>query len=195
MARIRLFLLAVMCWLCLVPAAHAIRPQTPAELQLKEETPCQQPLAYWSDAVWDVEMRNGLLVLNNPLRYTDPDGKAPSDWANAMQPAIDDYYGGYISNPIHTSTIGLFGAYMGQSVASGYNDMLRFGNWNGKRRRGRDIAPRSWTRKRHCSYCGWPPFKNRRSRAERRAPRNNPPETHAGCNAGTCFAGWRPLRP
>jgi hypothetical protein len=66
-------------------------------------------------------------VLNNPLRYTDPDGKAPSDWANTMQPGIDIYYGGYIANPSHTSTIGLFGAYMGQGVANGYNDMLRFG--------------------------------------------------------------------
>jgi len=66
-------------------------------------------------------------VLNNPLRYTDPDGKAPSDWANTMQPGIDTYYGGYIANSSHTSTMGLFGAMMGQSVANGYNDMLRFG--------------------------------------------------------------------
>ena len=74
MARIRLFLLAVMCWLCLVPAAHAIRPQTPAELQLKGETPGQQPLAYWSESMLDGEVRNGLFCVNNPLRYTDPSG-------------------------------------------------------------------------------------------------------------------------
>jgi len=66
--------------------------------------------------------------VNNPLRYTDPTGHAPSDWASTMQPGIDIYYGGYIANPSHTSTIGLFGAYMGQSVANGYNDMLRLGN-------------------------------------------------------------------
>jgi RHS repeat-associated protein len=65
--------------------------------------------------------------VNNPLRFTDPNGHAPSDWANAMQPGIDSYYGGYVSNPSHTSTLGLFAAYMGQSVAGGYNDMLRFG--------------------------------------------------------------------
>jgi RHS repeat-associated protein len=65
--------------------------------------------------------------VNNPLRYTDPNGHAPSDWANAMQPGIDSYYDGYVSNPSHTSTLGLFAAYMGQSVAGGYNDMLRFG--------------------------------------------------------------------
>ena len=66
-------------------------------------------------------------VLNNPLRYRDPNGNAPVDWANAMQPAIDDYYGGYTSDPNHTSTLGLFGAYMGQSTANGYADMLRLG--------------------------------------------------------------------
>jgi hypothetical protein len=77
MARIRLFLLAVMCWLCLVPAAHAIRPPSPAEEQLKEKTPCQEPLAYWSDARLDAEMRNGLFVRNNPLKYADPTGHAP----------------------------------------------------------------------------------------------------------------------
>jgi len=70
--------------------------------------------------------------VNDPLRYTDPDGKAPSDWANAMQPGIDIYYNGYISNPSHTSTLGLFGAMMGQSVANGYNDMLRLGTGSEK---------------------------------------------------------------
>jgi len=73
--RIRLFLLAVVCWLCFVPAAHAIRPPTPAEeLQLKGETPGQQRLAYGLDAMWGAEMRNGLFCVNDPLRYTDPTG-------------------------------------------------------------------------------------------------------------------------
>ena len=65
--------------------------------------------------------------VNDPLTLNDPNGKAPVDWANAMQPSIDIYYGGYIHNTSHTSTIGLFFAYMGQSVAGGYNDMLRLG--------------------------------------------------------------------
>ena len=77
--RIRLFLLAVMCWLCVVPAAHAIRPPSPAELQLKGEAPCQEPLAYWPESMLDGELRNGLFVLNNPLRYTDPSGHGPID--------------------------------------------------------------------------------------------------------------------
>jgi len=64
---------------------------------------------------------------DNPMRYVDPSGHAPSQWADAMQPAIDSYYGGYVSDPSHTSTMGLWGAYMGQSIANGYNDMLRFG--------------------------------------------------------------------
>ena len=64
---------------------------------------------------------------DNPFVYVDPTGHAPSQWADAMQPAIDSYYGGYISDPTHTSVVGLYGAYMGQSVANGYNDMLRFG--------------------------------------------------------------------
>ncbi len=72
--RIRLFLLAVMCWLCLVPAAHAIRPPSPAEIQLREETPSQEQPAYEVVLGIDAEGRIGLLVLNDPLRYTDPDG-------------------------------------------------------------------------------------------------------------------------
>ena len=60
-----------------MPAAHAIRPPSPAELQLKEE----KPLAYWSDAMLDAEMRNGLFCVNDPLRYTDPTGHyGVSDW-------------------------------------------------------------------------------------------------------------------
>ena len=66
-------------------------------------------------------------ALNNPFLYVDPTGKAPTDWANAMQPGVDSYYGGYISDPGHTSTLALFGAYMGQSVADSYVDMLRLG--------------------------------------------------------------------
>jgi RHS repeat-associated protein len=64
---------------------------------------------------------------DNPLRYIDPDGHAPSDWADSMQPAIDGYYGGYISDSTHTSVPALWASYMGQSIASGYNDMLRLG--------------------------------------------------------------------
>jgi len=64
---------------------------------------------------------------DNPLRYIDPDGHAPSDWADSMQPAIDGYYGGYISDSTHTSVPALWASYMGQSLASGYNDMLRLG--------------------------------------------------------------------
>jgi hypothetical protein len=75
LARIRLFLLAVTCWLCLVPAAHAIRPQTPAELQLKEENPLSAPPAYCLVVAVDAEGRIGLFCVNDPLRYTDPTGK------------------------------------------------------------------------------------------------------------------------
>jgi len=65
--------------------------------------------------------------LNDPLRFNDPNGQAPVDWANAMQPGIDEYYGGYISDTSHTSTLGLWLAYMGESVDDSYNDMLRLG--------------------------------------------------------------------
>ena len=76
--RVRLFLLAVVCWLCLIPTAHAIRPQTPAEEQLKGETPCQQPPACYLVVGVDAEGRIGLFCLNDPLRYTDPDGHDPT---------------------------------------------------------------------------------------------------------------------
>lgn len=51
-----------------------MRPQTPAELQLKEGTPCQQQPAYGLVVAMDAEGRIGLFVLNDPLRYTDPTG-------------------------------------------------------------------------------------------------------------------------
>ena len=72
-----------MCWLCLVPAAHAIRPPSPAELQLKEETPGQQQPAYGLVVAVDAEGRIGLFCVNDPLRYTDPTGHGPNDYTGA----------------------------------------------------------------------------------------------------------------
>ena len=84
-----------------------MRPPSPAELQLKEKTPCQEQPAY--DVVWtvDAEVRTGLFVLNNPLRYTDPSGH------DFVATAADLRYG-YIPGPniykTGNSTIGQIGA-------------------------------------------------------------------------------------
>jgi hypothetical protein len=146
-ARIRLFLLAVTCWLCFVPAAHAIRPPSPAELQLKEETTCQQPLACWPDVMLDAEVCNGLLCVNDPLRYTDPTGL--DYWGD-----VGGYFMGYydvgagfvtgtahmVAHPINTAVgVGTAVAHpinTGKAIASGIE-----ADWNGDARaHGRLVA-------------------------------------------------------
>jgi hypothetical protein len=73
--RLRLLLLAVVCWLCLVPTAHALRAPIPAEPQLKEESPLPEPSIGYVVYVVDGEMRIGLFVKNSPINYLDPDGE------------------------------------------------------------------------------------------------------------------------
>ena len=116
MARIRLFLLAVMCWLCFTPAAHAVRPPSPAELQLKGETPCQQPLAYWPEGMSGLEVRNGLFVLNNPLRYTDPTGhwgQEAADWWSGTVGSGANYISASPSHWIYNGTVGTVNSLVG----------------------------------------------------------------------------------
>jgi RHS repeat-associated protein len=66
-------------------------------------------------------------TLNNPLKFIDPEGHAPVDWANAMQPGINSYFGSYLGDTAHTSTLGLFSVYMAEGTVGGFNDLLRFG--------------------------------------------------------------------
>ena len=73
--RLRLFLLAVACWFCLVPTAHAIRPPTIAEeLQLKEKSARPEPSLDNAIFIRAGEMRIGLFVGNNPINNIDPLG-------------------------------------------------------------------------------------------------------------------------
>jgi Bacterial toxin 33 len=72
--RLRLFLLAVVCWLCFVPTAQALRPPTPAETQLKEESALPEPSTGYVVCVVDGEMRIGLFVENDPIKFVDTDG-------------------------------------------------------------------------------------------------------------------------
>jgi hypothetical protein len=124
--RIRLFLLAVMCWLCIVPTAHAIRPPSPAELQLKEETPCQEQPAYCLETVLEAEMRNGLFVRDNPLRYVDPTGHWGEEVANWWSGVVNTG-AGYISagssHWIWNGTVGTVG-----SLVGGVAEPLRLGS-------------------------------------------------------------------
>ncbi len=86
--RLRLLLLAVACWLCFVPTAHALRAPTPAETQLKEETALPEPSVYYSVCVIDGEMRIGLFVGNNPISRIDPLGLAWYDYIPGIGPGI-----------------------------------------------------------------------------------------------------------
>ena len=127
--RIRLFLLAVMCWLCLVPAAHAIRPPSPAEIQLREETPSQEQPAYEVVLGIDAEGRIGLLVLNNPLRYTDPSGhwgQEAADWWSGTVGSGANYISASPSHWIYNGTVGTV-----NSLVGGVAEPLRLGSTAG----------------------------------------------------------------
>ena len=67
--------------------------------------------------------------VNNPLRYTDPDGKAPSDWANAWSSAINrgaTYVSAGPSHWIYNGTVGSI-----NSLVGGLAEPLRFGSTAG----------------------------------------------------------------
>jgi hypothetical protein len=72
--RLRLLLLAVACWLCLVPTAHALRAPIPAETQLKEESALLDPSTVYVVCVVEADGRIGLFVRNAPLNRIDPIG-------------------------------------------------------------------------------------------------------------------------
>jgi RHS repeat-associated protein len=67
--------------------------------------------------------------VNNPLRYTDPDGKAPSDWANAWSSMINrgaTYVSAGPSHWIWNGTVGTINTLVG-----GVAEPLRFGSTAG----------------------------------------------------------------
>ena len=67
--------------------------------------------------------------VNNPLRYTDPDGRAPSDWANAWSGAINrgsSYVSAGPSHWVYNGTVGTV-----NSVVGGLSEPLRFGSTAG----------------------------------------------------------------
>jgi hypothetical protein len=61
----------------------------------------------------------------------DPGTTGPGEYGRLLEvgnyTTDASYYGGYVSDSTHTSVPVLWAAYMGQSIASGYNDMLRLG--------------------------------------------------------------------
>ena len=68
-------------------------------------------------------------VLTDPLRYTDPDGRAPSDWANAWSGAMNrgaTYVSAGPSHWIYNGTIGSI-----NSLVGGLAEPLRFGSTAG----------------------------------------------------------------
>jgi len=67
--------------------------------------------------------------VNDPLRYTDPDGRAPSDWANAWSSAINrgaTYVSAGPSHWIYNGTVGSL-----NSLVGGLAEPLRFGSTAG----------------------------------------------------------------
>jgi RHS repeat-associated protein len=67
--------------------------------------------------------------VNNPLRYTDPDGRAPSDWANAWSSVINrgaTYVSAGPSHWIWNGTVGSLNTFVG-----GLAEPLRFGSTAG----------------------------------------------------------------
>jgi len=67
--------------------------------------------------------------VNNPLRYNDPDGRAPSDWANAWSSAINrgaTYISAGPSHWIYNGTVGSL-----NSLVGGLAEPLRFGSTAG----------------------------------------------------------------
>ncbi len=127
--RIRLLLLAVACWLCFVPTAHAIRPPSPTELQLREETPSQEQPAYEVVLGIDAEGRTGLLCVNNPLRYTDPTGhwgQEAADWWSGTVGSGANYISASPSHWIYNGTVGTV-----NSLVGGVAEPLRLGSTAG----------------------------------------------------------------
>ena len=103
-----------------------MRPPSPAELQLKEKTPCQEQPA--SDVVWtvDAEVRTGLFVLNNPLRYTDPTGhwgQEVADWWAGTVGSGANYISASPSHWIYNGTVGTV-----NSLVGGVAEPLRLGS-------------------------------------------------------------------
>ena len=67
--------------------------------------------------------------LNDPLRYTGPDGRAPSDWANAWSSTINagaSYVSAGPSHWIYNGTVGTL-----NSLVGGVAEPLRFGSTAG----------------------------------------------------------------
>jgi RHS repeat-associated protein len=67
--------------------------------------------------------------VNNPLRYTDPDGRAPSDWANAWSSAINRGATYVSAGPSHWIWNGTVGTV--NSLVGGLAEPLRFGSTAG----------------------------------------------------------------
>ena len=67
--------------------------------------------------------------INNPLRYTDPDGRAPSDWANSWSGQINAGAGVISAGSSHWIWNGTVGTI--QSLGNGIPDALRFGSTAG----------------------------------------------------------------
>lgn len=67
--------------------------------------------------------------LNDPLRYTDPDGRAPSDWANAWSSAINRGATYVSAGPSHWIWNGTVGTV--NSLVGGLAEPLRFGSTAG----------------------------------------------------------------
>jgi len=105
--RLRLLLLAVVCGLGWLPTAHAIRPPTAAESQLKEESAPPAPSLDNAIFIRAGEVRIGLFVGNNPVNRLDPLGLYPwlpddmryqSPPGMTECPAIEGYYRHCIAN-------------------------------------------------------------------------------------------------
>jgi RHS repeat-associated protein len=67
--------------------------------------------------------------LNDPLRYTDPDGRAPSDWANAWSGAMNRGATYVSAGPSHWIWNGTVGSI--NSLVGGLAEPLRFGSTAG----------------------------------------------------------------
>ena len=67
--------------------------------------------------------------VNNPLRYTDPDGRAPSDWANAWSSMINRGATYVSAGPSHWIWNGTVGSL--NTLVGGLSEPLRFGSTAG----------------------------------------------------------------